>query len=60
MKAKIYDFDSSWDEPDGVDETSEYVIREIDKVLKDGALILKNGTLSMSYCFLEEKGCENE
>jgi len=55
MKAKIYDFDPLWDIPQGTDETNTYVIREVDKILKDGSLILKNGTLSTSYCLLEEK-----
>ncbi len=33
LKAKIYDYDKSWDEPDGEDEIDEYIVRQVEMII---------------------------
>ena len=54
MKAKIYDFNPSFDLPDGEDELSEYVIREADYIRTDGCLMLKCGQNSHTYRLIHD------
>ena len=54
-QAKIYDFDPSYDCPDGTDEKGEFVIRDIDYKSSDGTLMLKNGLRSHTYKYIEKE-----
>lgn len=53
MEARVYDFDPSYDPPDGEDELGEYVVREVDYVRSDGHLMLKNGLDSHTFRLIE-------
>ena len=33
LKAKIYDFDSLWDMPDGSDVRGEYIVRQVEIII---------------------------
>lgn len=60
MQAKVYDFDRSYDVPDGIDEKCDYVIRDVDYLSDDGTIVLKNGTRSHTCKLLKvnETICE--
>lgn len=60
MKAKVYDFDPSYDVEDGTDDKGDYVIRDIDYKSSDNTLMLKNGARSHTYRLLSavETICE--
>jgi|GEM_PF-3023591 len=49
MKARVYDYNPSWDFPDGNDIYGDYVLRDIDYKSSDNTLVLKNGIRSRSY-----------
>ena len=57
-QARIYDFDPSYDYPDGADKRGEFVIRDIDYKSSDGTLMLKNGLRSHTYKILHIEGGE--
>jgi len=53
-KIKVYDFDRSYDVPDGEDNWGDYVIRDLDEIfLFDGFAMLKNGTHSHTWRYLD-------
>ena len=53
MKARVYDFDPSWDEPDGNDG-NDYVLRDV-RYIEGGIAFLENGLQSHTFRIVDDE-----
>ena len=61
IKAKVYDFDPTWDDPEGEDDQGEYVIRQVETIIlpslyvKQPEVGCRGGHRSQTFKLIEQQ-----
>jgi len=61
LKAKVYDFDPSWDDSEGEDDLGKYVIREVEVIIlpslyiKQPEICCQGGNRSQTFKLIEQQ-----